>query len=240
MLSPVFDGLDAVFFDLDDTLKVSTPDTVEMLASLARQEGVTVAASSVLEAHRYAYAYWSDRERVKRDLSAMSIDDFWRAYIYQQLVSLGADSRADLHALAQVLSQRFAAEYQPVATLAPGAEVLLSQLSDAGLVLGLVSNRERPLAPTARELGILHYFDFTLAAGEAGAWKPEAAIFERALQLAGGVDAGRGAYVGDNYWTDVLGAQEAGLRAILVDRLGVFPQARERCVVVRSLDELLA
>lgn len=240
-LNPVFHDRDAVFFDLDDTLKLSTPGNVEMLIALAREAGVAVGADNALEAHRFSYRYWSDREQVTRDLGALSLDDFWSAYIARQLVVMGADGSAgDLHTLAGAINRRFAAEYKPVAVLAPGADALLRQLSDAGLILGLVSNRERPLAATTHELGILHHFDFTLAAGEVGAWKPETAIFTRALDLAGVSDAARAVYVGDNYWTDVLGAQEAGLGAILVDRWGLFPEARARFPVVRSLEELLA
>jgi FMN phosphatase YigB (HAD superfamily) len=43
-------------------------------------------------------------------------------------------------------------------------------------------------------------------------------------------------YVGDNYYADVVGARAAGLRPILYDPLGIFPEPD--CESIRSFDEL--
>ena len=44
-------------------------------------------------------------------------------------------------------------------------------------------------------------------------------------------------YVGDNYFADILGAANAGLRPVLLDPDGLFPEAA--CPVISSLGELL-
>jgi len=46
------------------------------------------------------------------------------------------------------------------------------------------------------------------------------------------------AYVGDNYYADVVGARAAGLHPILIDPLGIFPEAG--CPTIRALGELEA
>jgi FMN phosphatase YigB (HAD superfamily) len=42
--------------------------------------------------------------------------------------------------------------------------------------------------------------------------------------------------VGDNYFADVIGAQKAKMRAILIDPEGLFPEAE--CTVIDAFDEL--
>ena len=44
------------------------------------------------------------------------------------------------------------------------------------------------------------------------------------------------AYIGDNYYADVVGARAAGLHPVLIDPLGIFPDAG--CDTIRSLSEL--
>jgi FMN phosphatase YigB (HAD superfamily) len=43
-------------------------------------------------------------------------------------------------------------------------------------------------------------------------------------------------FVGDTYATDVGGAQLAGLRGVLIDQVGAYPQAE--CPRITSLPEL--
>jgi putative hydrolase of the HAD superfamily len=43
-------------------------------------------------------------------------------------------------------------------------------------------------------------------------------------------------YIGDNYYADVVGARRAGLRPVLYDPQGVFPEAD--CAIIKSFDEL--
>ncbi len=76
-----------------------------------------------------------------------------------------------------------------------------------------------------------------MTAGEAGAWKPDPAIFALALQRMG-APASTAAYVGDNYYADVVGARRAGLQPLLLDPQELFPEAG--CPVIRTIGELQA
>src|SRR5579884_2814147 len=62
-------------------------------------------------------------------------------------------------------------------------------------------------------LGIGDLFPFILVSEEENAWKPDPAIFARALAL-GGVAAEEAVYVGDSPEHDVAGAKAAGLAAV--------------------------
>ena len=62
-------------------------------------------------------------------------------------------------------------------------------------------------------IGIGHWFHFVVNAAEAKALKPEPAIFQRALELAG-VSAAQAVHVGDDPVRDVQGAAAIGMRTV--------------------------
>jgi putative hydrolase of the HAD superfamily len=61
--------------------------------------------------------------------------------------------------------------------------------------------------------------DGTVTSAEAGARKPDPAIFSAALELAG-CEAAEALHVGDTEEEDVAGARAAGIRPLLIDREG--------------------
>lgn len=68
-------------------------------------------------------------------------------------------------------------------------------------------------------IGIGELFDGFVSAGMAGAAKPAREIFDAAV-AAGGADAEQTLHVGDHPEIDVVGAQDAGLRSVWVNRDG--------------------
>ena len=68
-----------------------------------------------------------------------------------------------------------------------------------------------------KQLGIAPYFDFAIASDVFGVSKPDSRIFEEALRRAD-VDASQALHVGDSYDADVVGAKNAGITPILIDR----------------------
>ncbi|GGM36559.1 haloacid dehalogenase [Longimycelium tulufanense] len=86
-------------------------------------------------------------------------------------------------------------------------------------------------------LGIAEFFDEVVIAGELGAAKPDPAIF-RAAALALGVPVAATVHVGDRLDLDAVGACDAGMRGVWLDR-GAEPVAVPPGVsVITSLDQL--
>jgi HAD superfamily hydrolase (TIGR01509 family) len=73
-----------------------------------------------------------------------------------------------------------------------------------------------------------------VTSADAGAAKPDPAVFQRGLELAG-VDGPSAVHVGDSLDNDVAGARALGIRAILVRREGDLPPGVD---AVRALTEL--
>ncbi|GAB4575121.1 MAG: hypothetical protein Kow0077_25100 [Anaerolineae bacterium] len=229
--------ISAILFDLDGTLRLSVPDAVDAVIIYLSELGITLDLEARRRAHRFAHEYWADRLRVEADLERLPPDEFWANYIRSQVQAMhvGVSLPDNVY---QAVSHRFASEYRPTDHLADCAPGLLAYLRERRVTLGLVSNRLHPLEETVQALGLAGYFDFTLAAGEIGIWKPDGGIFTHALALAGNPPPANTLYVGDNYFVDVLGASKAGLFPVLVDPLEVFPEAHETALVLRQLSDL--
>jgi putative hydrolase of the HAD superfamily len=80
--------------------------------------------------------------------------------------------------------------------------------------------------------------DAVLTSRVHGKTKPHETIFNRMLELLR-VDAGEAVMVGDTLEDDVEGALAVGMRAILVDREGRYPDEGERLPDLRALPAAL-
>jgi len=108
------------------------------------------------------------------------------------------------------------------------------ELRARGHRLVVASNWDCSLPDWLGPTGLLEHVDGVVTSADAGAAKPDPAVFRRALALAG-VDGGGAVHVGDSLDNDVAGARAVGIRAILVQRAGEPPDGVE---AVRSLTEL--
>jgi len=116
-----------------------------------------------------------------------------------------------------------------------GVRPSLERFRAAGLRLAAVSNSNGTLRRLFDRLGFTPAFDVILDSQVEGVEKPDPRIFRLALERLG-EEAGAALHVGDFYHVDVAGARAAGVRAVLVDEAGLYPEAD--CPRVRSLSEL--
>jgi HAD superfamily hydrolase (TIGR01549 family) len=113
---------------------------------------------------------------------------------------------------------------------------VLAHLRADGRLLGLVSNTSRDLDAFVRHFGI--DVDAWVSSGSHGKVKPSPLIFEAALDMLG-VAAGEAVMVGDSPEDDIEGAQASGIAAVLLDRLGRFPDHPNRIETLAELPAVL-
>ena len=158
---------------------------------------------------------------------------YWEPYLETLMDLLKAPSEArpgltlkvsetfrDIHTWSQVLPETLPA---------------LAGLRSAGYQLAAISNSDGRIEDELGRAGLGRYLDFVIDSAIVGVEKPHAEIFEIALRRSN-VAPGEALYVGDLYAADVGGARLAGLRAILMDRVGAFPEAD--CPRITSLAQL--
>ena len=111
----------------------------------------------------------------------------------------------------------------------------LSKLRAAGLRLGIVSNSDGRVDEALTAAGLRQYFDVVVDSALVGIEKPNPAIFLAALDALG-VAPEEALYVGDLYEVDVVGAQAAGMEAVL---LAECAEPGRACRTAPSINELV-
>jgi len=231
-------GLRTVIFDLDGTLRFNRPSYVEAFYNHAVQLGAPDGAVKRMRALRWTHYYWAQSGELSLDRQTYPGDgaDFWLNYAVRSLRAFDCPEPC-LQDIATQVHAYMTRQHQPVAWIPPEVPETLQALKSAGYRLALVTNRSRPCDDELADLGLLDFFELSLTASQAGAWKPDPGIFSLALQRLG-AEAEASIYIGDNYFADVVGARRAGLQPVLLDPQAVFPDAD--CPVIRSIEELQA
>lgn len=223
----------AIFFDLDHTLLVHEPRLADLVLEACCGQAAAVGRELAWQGERFIQIYFAT-PAAREDWRRLDEATYWQNLTRLLLKDLGlaADPAQCTTALLARLSGDQRRAYCP-----PQAHRTLTSLREAGYILGLVSNRDKPLDELCRQHGLEDYFAFTLSSGQVGATKPDPRIFEEALQRAG-VAPEEAVYVGDNYFTDVIGAQRAGLTPILLDPNHLFPEATA-CPVIERIEQVI-
>jgi putative hydrolase of the HAD superfamily len=227
----------AVFFDLDGTLRHSVPEGGEVFSAHVASLGMRVNEEDRLRATRWEYLYWASSADLRDDLLAHSADteNFWIEYSRRRLIALGASPKQAVE-LAPKVSKHMGEEYKPASIVPDDVRRTLPALKAAGYSMAVVSNRDNPFHELLISHDLGEFFSYSLAAGEVDSYKPDPGVFEHALKQMN-VTARETAYVGDNYYADVVGARSAGLQPVLYDPHFIFPDAD--CITIRSFDDLL-
>jgi putative hydrolase of the HAD superfamily len=222
---------DAVFLDVDKTLlwvDVDVEGYVEDLEPYSTNGTLTVeeACEPLLES-LHTHISQNINYPTKEELA-----EFRRENARKTAEALGLDAPTDV--LKEVLERRLI--FRPY----PESEEVMEELLAIGLPLFVVSNWDVALEGVLENLGWVRYFDGIVASAKVGSEKPEGAIFEEALRLAGlAVRRDRVVHVGNDPVSDVEGAISAGIDAVLIDREGDL-QGPEAIVTLPDLRGLPA
>jgi putative hydrolase of the HAD superfamily len=235
LLSP--NGIRAIFFDLDGTLRHNDPSPERTIFDLAVKLGVPDSPEKRRRALRWVHYYWAQSTEMLQDVETYegSKQGFWSNYIRQNLVAFECLPALLEEIFPQVYTY-MDEQYKPQDRLIPGVLETLQRLRLAGFGLAVISNRTKPYLEHLKALELDGYFELVVAAGEVEAWKPEPGIFLHALQQMD-LKPEEAIYVGDNYFADVVGARRAGMHPVLLDPEGIYPDPG--CAVLNSVADLM-
>ena len=206
--------LEAVLFDLDDTLH----DDTLAFRSAADEVAREVAADHGIDALALKDAYIEEAEGFWKRLTADQVQEILLTKLSSLRSRLWGNALSSIGLDDPHLAERSAVNYnlyrKKYFALFPGALDLLTRLRDAGMKLGLVTNG---VSETHTEkialLELSDRFDAIFLADETGMVKPDPRLFVHACEKLGSRPAAT-AMVGDRYERDVAGAIEAGLFTI--------------------------
>jgi putative hydrolase of the HAD superfamily len=190
-------GLDAVTIDAYGTL-VELDRPVERLREALAARGIERASDQVAAAFHAEVAYYTEHKTEGAD--AASLADL-RARCARVFVDVLGLPELD-----------FAADFLAAVVFRPlsGVPAALERLRAHGLALAVVSNWDIGLHEHLAALELAPFFAAVVTSAEAGAEKPDPALFRTALARLG-VAPGRALHVGDA-GADEQGAAAAGMR----------------------------
>ncbi|MFB6285739.1 MAG: HAD family hydrolase [Candidatus Bipolaricaulia bacterium] len=201
-------SVDVVFFDVHGTLIQQYYSPPEIFRRLCAEAGFDVPLATIQAAYP-PLTELAERSEATSD----DTDAFWRQVNAEILAELGvADSDG---ALAEHLMTGFKRADWWVAY--DDAIPTLEKLREAGFRLGTIANARHLVLGRLRHAGLIDRFETITYSEDIGHQKPDARLFNAALGRLG-VSAANAVHVGDRVREDVQGAQNAGLRAILIDR----------------------
>ena len=224
----------AVFFDLGGTLLVMRRDRV--FRRVLQGEGRLVELEKIHSAYLKVEPAWLSFYGA-RILTAEETEDAYRDLdqkVFSALYPL--EDQSEAFRISRLVRKRWPElESEIPLALYPDVEPTLARLLGDGYLLGLISNAPADTRRAVEAVGLSRYLGPVVISGVVGYSKPHPEIFRIALREAG-VTAVEAVHVGDVYEADVVGARNAGMEGILIDRDG--SQAGMDCPRVESLSEI--
>jgi putative hydrolase of the HAD superfamily len=225
--------LEAVFFDVGNTLLYPYPSVSEVCREVLLEAGHARELSAIDELMPLVDQYYEDRYRED--------DTFWTDEAETSAVWVGMYGllcrRLGIVEDAERLARRVYDEFGDATRWRTYGDVLsaFGRIRRRGVKVGLVSNWDSRLRALVSGLGLDEYVEVVVCSADVGLRKPDPRIFELACKRLDVVPA-RAAHVGDHYYADVVGSKAVGMTPVLIDRhLGVTP---EYVPFVRTLDDL--
>ena len=207
----------ACLFDVDFTLARPGPELGrDGYVRIGRGHGLD------LDPGRYEEARNRARDAVQRHPELEHDEEIWIAFTERIVVGMGGTAPVS-HDVALELTSGW--QRHENFELYEDTIPVLEELRAAGLKLGLVSNSARDVRAFAKHHAL--EIDAGISSFHHGRTKPHESIFRAVLELLE-VEPSEAAMVGDTVEDDVEGALALGMRAVLVDRLGLRPSFEPR------------
>jgi putative hydrolase of the HAD superfamily len=201
--------VDAVLFDWGGTL---TPwHSLDLVAQWYAYAQVYDAAQAKELAQRLFDAEESIWQRQRATGGAAGTGNLERVF---EIAGIDTTTRQHAEAMDAYLEG-----WEPHTRTDPDVVPMFHGLRAEGIKVGVLSNTMWPRAHHENVFerdGVLQLLDGAVYTSETASGKPHAATFHAAMAAVGVTDPARVVFVGDRPWEDVHGAQQVGMRAILV------------------------
>lgn len=222
-----------IFFDLDNTLWDHRKNAYYTLKEIFIREKVEEKYN--LEFEDFHRQYFTINERLWEQIRDGEINkEYLRKHrFYDSFLFFGIDD----FELAQVFEENFLDEILNYNDLVEGAFETLEYLSQNNYQLHILSNGFKEVTYRKCELsGIKNYFKTITSADEINVRKPQAEIYEYALQKSN-ASPENSVMIGDDWIADVQGAKSYGMQVVFFD---VFKDNfhADGVTVIKNLSEL--
>lgn len=203
----------AVFFDFDETIFDHKHSSIEGLSAIASEyTGLKEHSVEWMEEEFWKIIDWNYHLILAKKITT---DDARIVRLERLFQTAGVEP--PLEDLPR-LSNLYKTKYLESARSIPGIKEIIMKLKSKGYFLGIITNGHTNSQKERLEgLGLNQYFDYVIASEEAESEKPDLWIFKYALRKAN-CRADEAIMIGDAWDKDIVGAVDAGLKAIWFKR----------------------
>ena len=223
-----FRQVKVVSFDFGGTLAYEAIDDSIILQQILQELGYRIKKNDIEEAMKNAREWWR-REKGEKVWNEEAMREFHEKLL-SELGILNPEKLAEK--TSKILPRKL--DFKAY----DDAEQTLKNLKRMGYSLIIISNvsSRRNLETYMEKAGLNGYFNALFASGSMGVEKPNPQIFHRAAKEMN-VPCQAMVHIGDSYEIDYLGAENAGMMGILIDRKGNYRD--KECRKISSLTQLL-
>jgi len=220
--------MEVISFDFGGTLAFEEKEDWKVYHEILRSLGIETNEEFLKIAYEKARINWNERRKRGEIWNEKQMKVFVEDIL--EFIGLSNNRIAEEVVNLWARTQKFKA-YEDV-------HEALDIIKEKGYKLIIISNvsSERNLRTYLSQINLSNYFDCLIASGTVGFEKPNREIFLLASRRIG-VSPGEILHVGDSYEADYLGAINAGLKAVLLDRENKY--ASENVVRIKNLLELI-
>ena len=205
----------AVFFDVGGTLISVHPSVGAVYAKHARDFGFNGTVDELNKGFRLQWKKIGGIESLGNKSGVEEEKKFWKDLVYQVFKPLGGLERFDEYF--ELIFEVFVDSSNWKIHEDVIESKIFQRLKERKVILGVISNWDSRLFSTLENLKLADNFEFILPSAVVGSAKPDKKIFEEALRLSG-VKPHEACHIGDEIKTDIDGARNIGIHAILLDR----------------------
>ena len=224
----------AVFFDVGGTLIRVHRSVGDVYAKHARDFGFSGTPDELNKGFRSQWKKMGGIESLGNKSGAKAEEKFWKDLVFEVFQPLGGLDRFDEYFKLIFEVFRDGSNWKIHEDVIESN--IFEKLKQRNITLGVISNWDSRLTSTLENLKLAGHFKFILPSAVVGSAKPDKKIFEEALRLSG-VAPHEACHIGDEVKTDIEGARNAGIHAILLDRDNRFDDFTQP--KVRSFLELV-
>ncbi|EPB91148.1 hypothetical protein HMPREF1544_02028 [Mucor circinelloides 1006PhL] len=208
-----------ITFDAYNTLFKPKGSLSAQYVEEAKKFGIRVTREQINQHFGQAYKKQLTKAPFYGISKGMTPQSWWKELVYSTFISAGIkekDLDRNFDQLYNALYTRFTTA--EAYSLFPDVLSTLAELKQHGFQMGVISNSDERVVKVIENLNLNKYFDFVIASSLVECEKPSKRIYEKALEIAGNVNAEHALHVGDDVDKDYFGATKAGWNAVLLER----------------------
>ena len=217
-------AIKAVFFDIYGTIADFFPPKEEIQINVAEKFNITLDKDKILDAYKLANNFLVKQNSIFpiRKMNDEQKLNFFSEY--EQIIIDNSGSNVDVGVAKNIWVEITKQKYD--LKILPDLIQCINDLREMGLILGLISNINMSGKKIAEKLGVSSYFNYVFTSEDLGYEKPNKMIFEKSLDIAK-LTSSEVVFVGDQVESDILGAKNANILPILLDRYNNYENYSE-------------